>query len=171
MRITRAINGKEQQRYVRVAGKSKTAMQKAMAEAREIDQRLQQWQKAVRHLMAMQGESLIHEDGTIVGLQLQRREREGRNPATEFKIRVKLADRPPYFKSVSVDKYGFEEAFRMSVERICELRDLAKDTEAFQKMLGCIDAYREKLDAPTPTAANDSGEGWLGQTLSRIFKR
>ena len=40
-------------RYVRVNGKSKAA-QKAMAEAKDIDQRLQQWQKAVRQLMAMQ---------------------------------------------------------------------------------------------------------------------
>jgi hypothetical protein len=171
LRVTRAINGKEQQRYVRVAGKSKTAMQKAMAEAKEIDLRLQQWQKAVRHLMAMQGESLIHDDGTIVGLQLQRREREGRKPATEFKIRVKLADKPPYFKSVSVDKYGFENAFRMSVERICELRDLAKDTEAHEKMLKCIDAYKEKLSDDHETEQHESSEGWIGQTLSRIFKR
>ncbi|MBK8971137.1 MAG: hypothetical protein IPM37_07100 [Hahellaceae bacterium] len=171
LRVTRAINGKEQQRYVRVNGKSKAAMQKAMAEAKDIDQRLQQWQKAVRQLMAMQGESLIHEDGTIVGLQLQRREREGRKPATEFKIRVKLNDKPAFFKSVSVDKYGFETAFGMSVERICELRDLPPDSEACQKMLACIDAYKDKLPEGEKSEKGESNEGWLGQTISRFFKR
>ncbi len=147
LRITRAINGKEQQRYVRVNGSSKAAMQKAMAEAKKIDQRLQEWQKAVRQLMAINGESLVHEDGTIVGLQLQKRNRDGRKPATEFKIRVKIHDKPPIFKSVSVDRYGFEEAFARSVARICELRDLGTDSEAYQRMLGCIDAYREKYEA------------------------
>lgn len=170
LRITRAINGKEQQRYVRVSGSSKSAMQRAMAEARKIDENLKQWQKSVRQLRAMQGESLVHDDGTIVGLQLQRREREGRKPATEFKIRVKMPDKAAVFKSVSVDRYGFDEAFKLAVERICELRDLGNESEAYERMLGCIDAYRERLD--------DEGQGGdvalpgrlLGQ-LSQWLKR
>lgn len=170
LRITRAINGKEQQRYVRVEGNSKAAMQKAMAEARKIDQRLQEWQQAVRHLLALNGESLIHDDGTIVGLQLQRRERAGRKPATEFKIRVKLPDKPAFFKSVSVDRYGFEEAFRMAVERICELRDLGTDAEAYQRMLQCIDAYRSKLSEEDRGVLREMAEG-LGQRLTQWFRR
>ena len=35
------------------------------------------------------GDGLIHEDGKIIGLQLQTRLRDGRKPCTEFKIRIK----------------------------------------------------------------------------------
>ncbi|ABC33323.1 MULTISPECIES: hypothetical protein [Hahella] len=184
LRITRAINGREQQRYVRVEGASKSAMKRAMKEAKEIDQRLEQWQSAVRQLMMLKGDTLIHEDGTILGLQLQTRHREGRKPATEFKLRVKLPGRKPLFKSVSVDKHGFEKAFELSVKRICELRGITEDSEAYGKMLMCIDAYKEKYDLPPglseatamhldredspEKAANE--KGWLDQ-ISGWFKR
>ena len=147
LRITRAINGKEQQRYVRVEGNSKAAMQKAMKKAREIDQRLAQWQAAVRHLMTLRGERLIHEDGSIVGLQLQVRDREARGPSIEFKIRVKLPDKPAVFKSVSVNRYGFDTAFDMALERICELRDIPQDSEAMEKMKAARAFYKKKYDA------------------------
>jgi len=148
LRITRAINGREQQRYVRVDGNSKAAMKRAMKEANEIDQRLEQWQSAVKELIALSGENLIHEDGTIVGLQLQTRHRQGRKPATEFKIRVKLNDHPPLFKSVSVDKFGFDEAFEISIKRICELRNLSEDSEAFSRLISAKEAYRKKYKLP-----------------------
>ncbi|RMF16496.1 MAG: hypothetical protein D6758_07810 [Gammaproteobacteria bacterium] len=157
LRITRAINGKEQQRYVRVEGNTKAAMQKAMKKAREIDQRLAQWQAAVRHLMTLRGERLIHEDGSIVGLQLQVRDREARGPSIEFKIRVKLPDKPAIFKSVSINRYGFDTAFDMALQRICELRDIPEDADAYAKMKACKDWYKERYDAipnkPTPRFA------------------
>lgn len=169
LRITRAINGKEQQRYVRINGSTKTAMQEAMTEARKIDEQLKDWQEEERHSKALKGESLVHEDGTIVGLQLQRREREGRKPATEFKIRVKLPDQPAVFKSVSVDRYGFDEAFKKSIERICELRDLGLESEAYQRMAACSDSYRKKLNEGSEHDSALPGR-LLGQ-LSQWLKR
>ncbi len=182
LRITRAINGREQQRYVRVDGPSKAAMKRAMKEAKEIDQRLQQWQTAVRELIALSGDNLIHEDGTVVGLQLQTRHREGRKPATEFKIRVKLPDRKPLFKSVSVDKHGFDEAYELAITRICELRGLSDQSEAFDKLIQCKDAYLDKYDVPTHLLeeVSKSGKtrkktkeekGWIGQLTGFLRSR
>ncbi len=178
LRITRAINGKEQQRYVRVEGTSKAAMKRAMKEAKEIDQRLEQWQTAVKQLIALSGDNLIHEDGTIVGLQLQTRFRDGRRPATEFKIRVKLNDQPPLFKSVSVDKYGFDEAFQISVNRICEMRNLSEESEAFDKLMAAKEAYLEKHKESEPSdkmrlvssRRKDQEDGLFDQ-LKGIFRK
>ena len=183
LRITRAINGREQQRYVRVESPSKAAMKRAMNEAKEIDQRLQQWQTAVRELIALSGDNLIHEDGTVVGLQLQTRHREGRKPATEFKLRVKMPDSRPLFKSVSVDKHGFDDAYELAISRICELRGLSDQSEAYTKLMQCKDAYLQKYDIPEhlvqevgksksprrKKAAQDE-KGWIGQ-LTGIFKK
>jgi hypothetical protein len=183
LRITRAINGREQQRYVRVEGSSKAAMKRAMKQASEIDQRLEQWQSAVKELISLSGDNLIHDDGTIVGLQLQTRHREGRKPATEFKIRVKLNDSEPLFKSVSVDKFGFDEAFDLSVRRICELRNLSEESEAFSKLLNAKEAYRNKYKIPkskpaskstgvksSAKAKEDKDEGIIGQ-LRGLFRK
>jgi len=183
LRITRAINGREQQRYVRVDGTSKAAMKRAMKEANEIDQRLEQWQSAVKELISLSGENLIHEDGTVVGLQLQTRHREGRKPATEFKIRVKLNDHEPLFKSVSVDKFGFDEAFELSVKRICELRNLSEDSEAYSRLLNAKEAYRKKYKLPKSKASpkavksdakagnnENKDDGLIGQ-LKGLFRK
>ena len=184
LRITRAINGREQQRYVRVEGTSKLAMKQAMKEARDIDQRLEQWQVAVKDLISLRGDNLIHEDGTIVGLQLQTRHREGRKPATEFKIRVKLNGGAPLFKSVSVDRYGFDEAFKVAINRICELRNLSRESEAFGRLLEAKEAYQQKYNVPktkpsrkvkdkTSTGAKSkstSADRFLGQ-FKELFKK
>lgn len=178
LRVTRAINGREQQRYVRVDGSSKAAMKRAMKEAKEIDQRLEQWQSAVKELISLSGDNLIHEDGTIVGLQLQTRHREGRRPATEFKIRVKLNDSEPLFKSVSVDKFGFDEAFELSVKRICEMRNLGEESEAFGKLMDAKEAYRKKYKIPKTKSSSrpkredkeDRDEGLMGQ-LRGLFRK
>lgn len=155
LRITRAINGREQQRYVRVEGASKAAMNRAMKQAKEIDQRLQQWQSAVRELITLSGDNLIHEDGTIVGLQLQTRYRDGRKPATEFKLRVKMPDKKPLFKSVSVDKHGFDDAFTLAVKRLCDLRNLSEDSEAYRRLMNCREAYLEKYEIPETVTQQD----------------
>jgi hypothetical protein len=138
-RVTKAWNGKEHQVYVRV-GKNE---EKALKEAKKVEEDLEVRRKAYIQKKKLSGEDIFHEDGRIVGLQLQVRHREGRKPCTEFKIRVKEPDQKAQFKSVSVNAHGVEEAFESAVEKICEMRDLNKGGDVHKKMLETKSRYLE----------------------------
>lgn len=130
-RVTKAWNGKEHQVYVRI-GKND---EKAMKEAKKVEDDLEVRRKAYIQKKKLSGEDVFHEDGRIVGLQLQVRHREGRKPCTEFKIRVKEPDQKAQFKSVSVNAHGVESAFEKAVEKISEMRDISVDGDVFKSML------------------------------------
>ncbi len=138
-RVTKAWNGKEHQVYVRV-GKNED---KAMKEARKVEEDLEVRRKAYIQKKKLSGEDIFHEDGRIVGLQLQVRHREGRKPCTEFKIRVKEPDKKALFKSVSVNAHGVEDAFERAVDKICEMRDLSLGGDVHKKMLSAKKHYVE----------------------------
>ncbi|MCG8316887.1 MAG: hypothetical protein MI976_27025 [Pseudomonadales bacterium] len=136
-RVTKAWDGKETQKYVRI-GRNK---EKALRLARALEESLGQRQAASKQRKKLQGEGVIHEDGRIVGLQLVNRTRAGRKPWQEFKIRVKEPDKPAKFKTVSVTAHGLKKAFRLSVERICELRDIPFSSELYKRMLEAYEQY------------------------------
>ncbi|PID44822.1 MAG: hypothetical protein CSB48_00445 [Proteobacteria bacterium] len=150
-RVTRAWNGKEHQVYVRI-GKSE---KKALKEAERVESDLEQRRTAYYERKKLSGEGLVHEDGKIVGLQLQTRTREGRKPCTEFKIRIKEPEKAARFKSVSVNAYGIEQAFQMSVEKICELRDIDKHSPVYARLLNALPVYQSEYYKLT---GNDKGQ-------------
>lgn len=136
-RVTKAWDGKETQKYVRI-GRNK---EKALRMARALEESLGQRQAASKQRKKLQGEGVIHEDGRIVGLQLVNRTRAGRKPWQEFKIRVKEPDKPAKFKTVSVSAHGLKKAFQLAVERICDLRDVSLGSELHQRMLESYEQY------------------------------
>jgi hypothetical protein len=136
-RVTKAWDGKETQKYVRI-GRNR---EKAFRMAKALEESLGQRQAASKQRKKLQGEGVIHEDGRIVGLQLVNRTREGRKPWQEFKIRVKETGKPARFKTVSVTAHGLKKAFELSVARICELRDIPLNSELYRRMLESYEFY------------------------------
>ena len=172
LRVTRAFNGEEQQRYVRIESDDPAGMERAMQEARRIDEVLQQWQQERRRSLAFAGQGLISEDGSIVGLQMQKRQRDGRQASLEFKIRVKNPDQPAIFKSVSINRYGLDKAFSLAIEKICQMREISTDSKAYVKMQQALPVYRkrfEELNRQTP-ATSYPLNFWLG-AFSPFLKR
>lgn len=154
-RVTKAWNGKEHQVYVRI-GKSE---KRALKEAEKVDADLEQRRNAFHESQKLSGDGLIHEDGKIIGLQLQTRLRDGRKPCTEFKIRIKEPKKAAKFKSVSVTAYGLEAAFKVALARVCELRDISPTGIAYEKMLGTFPKYQEEyihLSGEEPEGINDA---------------
>ncbi|PCJ46644.1 MAG: hypothetical protein COA99_02225 [Moraxellaceae bacterium] len=130
-RITKAWDGKEIQKYVRI-GKDRKRSEK---EARALQESLDQRYKAHLELKALRGDGVVHEDGRVVGLQLQSRSRAGRKDWQEFKIRIKLPDKPAKHKTVSVGAHGIEKAFDIAIERICGIRNIELRSDPHKKML------------------------------------
>ena len=136
-RVTKAWDGKETQKYVRI-GRNK---EKALRMAKALEESLGQRQAASKQRKKLQGEGIIHTDGRVVGLQLVNRTRAGRKPWQEFKFRVKEPDKPAKFKTVSVTAHGLKKAFQLAIERICELRDVPLNSELHKRMLGSYEQY------------------------------
>ncbi len=155
-RVTKAWNGKERQVYVRI-GKSE---KKARIEAEKIESDLERRRIAFYRQKQRAGDGLIHRDGKIVGLQLQTRSRGGRKPCTEFKIRIKAPKKAVRFKSVSVNAYGIEDAFRKSVEKICDLRDIDTPGPVYAKLMRALPVYQAEYSRLTgePGEQERSGE-------------
>ena len=130
-RITKAWDGREIQKYVRIGKDRKRAEREARALQESLDQRY----KAHLGLKALRGEGVVHEDGRVVGLQIQSRSRAGRKDWQEFKIRIKLPDKPAKHKTVSVGAHGIEKAFDIAIERICDIRNIEIGSDPYKKMM------------------------------------
>ena len=130
-RITKAWDGKEIQKYVRIGKDRKRAEKEAIALQESLDQRY----KAHVELKALRGDGVVHDDGRVVGLQIQSRSRAGRKDWQEFKIRIKLPDKPAKHKTVSVGAHGIEKAFDIAIERICNIRNIELNSDPHKKML------------------------------------
>ena len=163
-RVTKAWDGKETQKYVRI-GRNR---EKALRMAKALEESLGQRQAASKQRKKLQGEGVIHEDGRIVGLQLVNRTREGRKPWQEFKIRVKEPGKPAKFKTVSVTAHGLRKAFQLSVERICELRDVPINSELHKRML---ESYEEYLMDAAVIQANLVGQEASPEAVKATLQR
>ena len=117
-RITRAINGIEKQEYVRIKSPTEKGKAAALKKAKAIDEKLANWQRSIRALKDLKGENLVLPNGKVIGLQLQYRKRIENRIDIEFKLRVKLPDTPPYYRSVSIKRWGLEGAFKKAIHII-----------------------------------------------------
>lgn len=142
-RITKRWGDKDHQYYVRV-GKSK---ERALKEALAIEARLEQAARAHASVKDLTGENFIHNDGSIVGVALGFRQREGRVPNIEFKVRVAAEGKPVRFSTVSLNKYDFEAAFLKVIDTVAELRDVQKGSEAYSRLLATKSYYTSQFAA------------------------
>ncbi|CBL44114.1 hypothetical protein HDN1F_05310 [gamma proteobacterium HdN1] len=146
VRVTRAWNKEETQIYVPI----KKSLKAALKEAEKIDRQLLEQQKAYLQEQELSGDRYFHEDGTIVGLRVVTRHRDGRRPSNEITLRIKVPNRnKPFFSNVSIDKHGFEQAFTLAVEKICEWNKLDKSSPVRVKMLGSLALHQKSLGGST----------------------
>ena len=114
-----------------------------LEEAQRKDLELAQRQRA--HLMRkdLSIERLLHSDGKIVGLKERIRHRKGRKPAHVFEIRVNAEGlSKPKFRTISIDRHGFDRAFELSVDIICKERGLDKHSPLRKLMLESLYTYK-----------------------------
>lgn len=150
VRVTRAWNKEETQIYVPI----KKTLKAAIKEAERIDRELEERQKAFLLRQELTGERYFHEDGTIVGLRIVTRHREGRKPSNEITLRIKVPDREkPFFSNVSIDKHGFDQAFKLAVDKVCEWNNLDGRSVIRQRMLEAVNLHRKELTGSAKAAA------------------
>ncbi|HET8708361.1 MAG TPA: hypothetical protein VFM46_18785, partial [Pseudomonadales bacterium] len=167
-RITKRWGDKDHQYYVRV-GKSK---ERALKEALAIEARLEQAARAHASVKDLTGENFIHNDGSIVGVALGFRQRAGRVPNIEFKVRVAAPGKPVRFSTVSLNKYDFDEAFTKVVETVAELRDVQTGSEAYGRLVGAKAFYVSQFVAMNKElrAAKGGKKAAVSKSTSRTAK-
>ena len=140
IRVYRAWNSKEHQVYypLKKDGRYLTEQEllATLEEAQAKDVELSQRQRAHFMRKDLSIERLLHSDGRIVGLKERVRHRQGRKPAHVFEIRVNAEGlSKPKFRTISIDRHGYEKAFEKSVDIICAERGLDKHSPIRKMML------------------------------------
>ncbi len=141
-RIYRAWGGKEHQRYVPLNGNP----ERARKEAEEIDAKLKQSQDAYKLRMTLARNSLFHENGQVIGLSRVICHREGRSSSEQFKLRIKIPAKDSlHFTTISIDHHGFDKAYAMAVERICEWRGIGRYAEERRRLMAAKSLYIDEI--------------------------
>ena len=110
---------------------------RSMAKAR--DKELLAWQADYQQQIDAANPVKFHPDGRIVGLTRQQ-QADGQS-IDIFKLRIRLPDGNIAWGSISIDLYGFEEAFAQALERIAELLEINKRTKIYRQMKSAYAAY------------------------------
>lgn len=147
IRVYRAWNGKEYQVYYPLKKNSRYLSEEellaTLEEAQAKDVELAQRQRAHFMRKDLSVERLIHPEGRIVGLKERIRHREGRKPAHVFEIRVNAEElSKPKFRTISIDRHGYDKAFELSVDIICKERGLDKHSPIRKMMLESVYIYK-----------------------------
>ena len=147
IRVYRAWNSKEHQVYypLKKNGRylNEDELLATLEEAQAKDVELAQRQRAHFMRKDLSVERLVHTDGKIVGLKERVRYREGRKPAHVFEIRVNTEGfNKPKFRTISIDRHGYDKAFEMSVDIICKERGLDKHSPVRKIMLESLYIYK-----------------------------
>lgn len=173
-RITRAWEGREYQKYVRID----RDRIKARHEAEAIDRRLAERQRASQLRRELPHVRLFHEDGRIIGLNKALNRRKGRAARWEFKLRMRVAgESKPRFTSVSIDQHGFDRAFEMAVERICQWTGIDRFSDTRKTLLAAsvyylTDTHKQVVHLSSnavPGDMNNLKQGLIGEIAA--FKR
>lgn len=139
-RVYRAWGGKDYQRYVPLDGTPK----KAYSQAVDVDNKLKEGQNAYKLRMQLTRNSLLHANGTIIGLTRVLYSHKQR-PATDiFKCRVKIPGKVKiHFATVSIDFHGFDHAASLIINKICEWRGIKPSSEEYELLVRSMNLYRD----------------------------
>lgn len=152
-RVTRAWGGKEYQDYVRI----KRSESKAYAEAQEIDNKLKVRQAAYQLRQQKSVSRFFHANGKVVGLSKVLSKRKGRKDRWEFKLRVNLPNEPkPRFTAIGINKYGFDQAFQLAIDKICEWHGIDKHSEIRKLLIDAKKQYENDLSVPDAEEIQES---------------
>ena len=139
-RIYRAWGGKEYQKYVPLNGNP----DRARKQAEEIDAKFKQSQDAYKLRMALAKNSLFHEEGQIIGLSRVTCHREGRSRNEQFKLRIKIPAKDLlHFTTISITHHGFDEAYALAVDKICEWRGIGRYAEERRRLMAAKSLYAD----------------------------
>jgi len=139
-RIYRAWENSEYQYYVPLGDNSK----KALKIAEKIDAKLAASQQAYELRMMLPINSLLHDDGRIIGLNRVLAHRDGRDPNDQFKLRIKIPGTGKiHYTTISIDFHGFDEAFRLAVEKIRLWRGIDEASEASKLLIKAKPLYKD----------------------------
>jgi len=140
-RVFRAWGGEEHQEYVRI----KRSRNAAYAKAKEIDARFEKAQKSYCLEQALLPEYHVRSDGHIRGLRRVLVKRKGRSPSDVFELRVNVPWETQIKRTtISISVHGPDEAFKQSVDKICEWYGLKPRSAPRQAMMACSILYLQK---------------------------
>lgn len=141
-RITRTWKGVEYQTFVPF-GKN---INKARKLADELDESFAKRQRAYQLRREIEGMNVLRPGGGIIGLQHHRIQRSDRKPFERFHCRIEKGGKITFKDFVINAKRPFDDAFRLAVEFISEMRGVEKNSAIFQRMLDTKPHY-EKTDS------------------------
>lgn len=111
---------------------------RALAKAR--DKELSEYQTEFQNEQKLANPVKFHSDGRIIGLSRQQQKINTRI-VDLFKLRIKLPDGSISWGSISIDLYGFDDAFEYALQRIVDLLDINKRTRIYRLMKQSRDSY------------------------------
>lgn len=145
-RVFRAWGGEEHQEYVRI----KRSRNAAYTKAKEIDVRFEKAQKMYCLEQALLPAYHVRSDGHIRGLRRVLVQRKGRSPTDVFELRVNVPWESQIKRTtISVGVHGPDEAFKQSVDKICEWYGLKSRSAPRRAMMACSAAYLQKVNKMT----------------------
>jgi len=141
-RVFRAWGGEEHQEYVRI----KRSRNAAYTKAKEIDARFEKEQKMYCLEQTLLPEYHVRPDGHIRGLRRILVKRKGRTPSDVFELRVNVPWETQIKRTtISIGVHGPDEAFKQSVDKICEWYGLKPRSESKAAMMACSALYLQRV--------------------------
>lgn len=142
VRVTRAWNNQEHQHYVPI----KKSLQAALREAAKLDKMLAREQAAFFTEQSKSAERIFSDNGRLVGLRIINRQRPDSEPRKEWTLRIKVpGSNTPFFSNISISKHGFEEAFEMAIQKICEWQQISPEEIDGKRLKKALRLYRQEL--------------------------
>jgi hypothetical protein len=128
--------------YLTESGKpvSKKREREIRALAKARDKELSTLQVEHQEKINFENPVKFHKDGRIIGLTRQHQGSK-KSPSDIFKIRIRKPDHSIYWGSISIDLYGFDEAYTQAIKRIAEVLNINKRTKIYQQMKSAQSTY------------------------------
>jgi hypothetical protein len=168
-RVFRAWGGKEHQEYVRIKRSRDAAYKKAL----KIDEELAKRQRAHYVRLAYTEPYHIRKDGRVRGLRYVEVRRKNRPPTDVFELRINVPWEDQIRRTtLSIKVHGFDKAFEMAVDKICEWYGLDLKSDVRQAMLATKLLYLDDMGSAQAKPVEDQKEeGTLSRIRSRSVKR
>jgi|GEM_PF-1046261 len=168
-RVFRAWGGKEHQEYVRIKRSRDAAYKKAI----KIDQELAKRQRAHYMLLAYTVPYHIRSDGRIRGMRYVEICRKGRLKTEVFELRINIPwEEKVRRTTISIKVHGFDNAFKMAIDKIGEWYGLDQQSEIRDAMLETKAAYLsdsllDPLEEETHSGEDSSLARFKNQSVQR----
>ncbi|MCK5696758.1 MAG: hypothetical protein KAI02_01260 [Gammaproteobacteria bacterium] len=128
--------------YLTVNGKPVTKKRereiRSIAKAR--DKELLNYQTEYQQEMESANPVKFHQNGRIIGLTHPHKRSETQT-GDIFKLRIRLPNGNISWGSISIDLYGFDEAYAQAIQRIVEALSINKRTKIYRRMKAAQEFY------------------------------